>query len=44
MYDDICARIYKYDGLRDCCHKKSEQARDSHFSAFIVNANIIIHV
>ena len=32
MYDDICAR----SELCDCCFKKAEQARDSHFSAFIL--------
>ena len=30
--DDICAR----SELRDCCFKKAEQAKDLHFSAFIV--------
>ena len=32
MYDDICA----CSELRDGCFKKAEQARDSHFSAFII--------
>ena len=31
LYDDICA----CSELRDRCFKKAEQARDSHFSAFI---------
>ena len=31
MYDDICA----CSELHDRCFKKAEQARDSHFSAFI---------
>ena len=33
MYDDICA----CSELRDRCFKKAEQARDLHFSAFIVH-------
>ena len=32
MYDDICA----CSELCDYCFKKTEQARDSHFSAFII--------
>ena len=32
VYDGICA----CSELCDCCFKKAEQARDSHFSAFII--------
>ena len=32
MYDDI----YAWSELCDRCFKKAEQARDSHFSAFII--------
>ena len=32
MYDDICA----CSELHDHCFKKAEQARDLHFSAFII--------
>ena len=39
MYDDICA----CSELRDRCFKKAEQARDLHFSAFIVISHAHTH-